>query len=173
MTDQNEELILEAVEPIIKSDHLSCGDEEDDEKLVGLPDSEITKKKKKKKKKQNAVTASISDAETLPNKLELIKIEESLDKTKINNPEEAYEDDDDDGETPVGTDSGMVAAKKKKKKKNKKKPESPGLALSGSVAKVRQMQTSPPTIPICELFPDSDYPLGEILEHPWPKDLDR
>ena len=33
-------------------------------------------------------------------------------------------------------------------------------------------QTSPPTIPICELYPDSNFPHGQILEHGLPKDLD-
>jgi hypothetical protein len=27
-------------------------------------------------------------------------------------------------------------------------------------------QTNPPSIPISELFPDGNYPEGEILEHP-------
>ena len=33
-------------------------------------------------------------------------------------------------------------------------------------------QTSPPTIPICELYPDSNFPVGQILDHGLPKDLD-
>ncbi len=27
-------------------------------------------------------------------------------------------------------------------------------------------QTDPPSIPIVDLFPDTNYPIGEILEHP-------
>ncbi len=30
-------------------------------------------------------------------------------------------------------------------------------------------QTNPPSIPICELYPDGNYPEGQILEHPTPK----
>ena len=30
-------------------------------------------------------------------------------------------------------------------------------------------QTNPPSIPICDLYPDGNYPEGQILEHPTPK----
>jgi len=30
-------------------------------------------------------------------------------------------------------------------------------------------QTNPPSIPISELYPDGNYPEGQILEHPTPK----
>jgi len=33
----------------------------------------------------------------------------------------------------------------------------------------RLQQTNPPSIPICELYPDGDFPEGQILEHPVPK----
>jgi predicted PurR-regulated permease PerM len=33
----------------------------------------------------------------------------------------------------------------------------------------RPQQTNPPSIPICELYPDGNYPEGQILEHPIPK----
>jgi len=32
-------------------------------------------------------------------------------------------------------------------------------------------QTDPPTIPIAKLYPDGNFPEGEIVEHPTPKDL--
>ncbi|XP_072941071.1 methionine aminopeptidase 2 [Epargyreus clarus] len=43
---------------------------------------------------------------------------------------------------------------KKKKKKNKNKSKSGG-----------KTQTNPPTIPISELFPDGNFPEGQIMEH--------
>jgi len=33
----------------------------------------------------------------------------------------------------------------------------------------RLQQTNPPSIPICELYPDGNFPEGQILEHPTPK----
>jgi len=32
-------------------------------------------------------------------------------------------------------------------------------------------QTDPPTIPIAKLYPDGNFPEGEIVEHPTPKDM--
>lgn len=34
-----------------------------------------------------------------------------------------------------------------------------------------KQQTDPPSIPISELFPDGNYPEGEIMKHPEVKDL--
>ncbi len=64
--------------------------------------------------------------------------------------QETVENDDEiinDGDADAG------AAEKKKKKKKKKK---------GGGKK----QTDPPTIPISEMFPSKNYPIGEVLEHP-------
>lgn len=66
---------------------------------------------------------------------------------------------DDDDETPAAGD-GTEAAKKKKKKKNKNKNK--GKAAD----KKTGGQTHPPSRPIVELFPDGNYPEGEILKHP-------
>lgn len=56
-----------------------------------------------------------------------------------------------DNENSTGDD----AEKKKKKKKNKNKNKTkPGV------------QTDPPSIPIVELYPEGNYPEGEILHHP-------
>lgn len=48
-----------------------------------------------------------------------------------------------------GEATGEAAKKKKKKKKGGGK-----------------QQTVPPSIPVCELFPDGNYPEGEIMKHP-------
>ncbi|MCJ1304161.1 Methionine aminopeptidase 2 [Hypocenomyce scalaris] len=67
-------------------------------------------------------------------------------------------EDEKDDEAGVG-DSGVpgaAAAKKKKKRKPKKKKG----AASGAKA-----QSSPPRVPVANLFPDSQYPEGEIVEY--------
>ncbi|CAK1604086.1 unnamed protein product [Parnassius mnemosyne] len=51
---------------------------------------------------------------------------------------------------------------KKKKKKNKNKM---GKAAGKS-------QTNPPTIPVAELFPDGNFPEGQIMEHGWAEGID-
>lgn len=55
-------------------------------------------------------------------------------------------------ETPVEENAGD---EKKKKKKNKNK----------SGKNINKVQTDPPTIPISELFPDGNFPEGQIMEH--------
>ena len=43
------------------------------------------------------------------------------------------------------------------------------LSNGNTSSKLSREQTNPPSIPICELYPDGNYPEGEILEHPTPK----
>ena len=100
----------------------------------------------------------------------------------LNDPEIQQSDDEDDDEK-LNTDMKGInlnddPAKKKKKKKKKKKTDS-AVTTSTSISnggqqqpKPSKAQTSPPTIPVCELFIDSNYPLGEILDYPIPKDVD-
>lgn len=67
-------------------------------------------------------------------------------------------DDDDDVAGATGD-----ADKKKKKKKNKNKSKAKtGAPVSESV----NGQTNPPSIAIAKLYPDGNYPEGEILMHP-------
>lgn len=75
-----------------------------------------------------------------------------------NNEDENNDEGSDDGNNKddvANGDSGVVngAAKKKKKKKSKKKPKATG-------------QTNPPSIPIGKLFPDENFPIGEIQDYP-------
>ncbi len=38
--------------------------------------------------------------------------------------------------------------------------------------KPAKKQTNPPSIPICELYPDGNFPQGQIVPHGVPKDQD-
>ncbi|KAL1968803.1 hypothetical protein VTN77DRAFT_1164 [Rasamsonia byssochlamydoides] len=62
-------------------------------------------------------------------------------------------DDDKEDENDVPEGGAAGAAKKKKKRKSKKKK-------TGA-----KKQTSPPRIPVSELFPNNQYPEGEIVEY--------
>lgn len=95
---------------------------------------------KKKKKKKKKPTGQTTEATNGVQKLDI-------------NAEEGEEADE---EVTIGDNA---EAKKKKKKKPKKKPTTDG-----------PKQTNPPSIPICELFADANYPVGEICEHPKPRD---
>ncbi|KAF2872390.1 methionine aminopeptidase 2-like protein [Massariosphaeria phaeospora] len=71
-----------------------------------------------------------------------------------------HEDSDDDNEADDGAPdaAGEGAAKKKKKRKPRKKKKA-------SAANGPKVQTSPPRVPVHELFPDDTYPEGEISEY--------
>lgn len=74
------------------------------------------------------------------------------------NGEQSGDDDDDAADTGAAGD----ADKKKKKKKNKNKSK----AKTGPAAVADGQQTNPPSIPIAKLYPDGNFPEGEIMMHP-------
>ena len=97
--------------------------------------------------------------EALQAKLEETKISEEKPVTA----EQDDQDDQDDDETPV---AGGDADKKKKKKKsgNKKK--------KSKTVKAAMQQTDPPTIGLTKMFPNGQFPVGEIQQYDESKFLD-
>lgn len=101
--------------------------------------------------------------------------------------------DEEEEEETLATETGEQGAKKKKKKKKKKKASSnatndvnqhgtndltqnetkensqpsstPATSSKKKGSKAKQ-QTDPPSIPIKQLFPNSNYPVGQIMDHP-------
>lgn len=118
------------------------------------------KKKKKNKKKTGAeVGTEVSDVEDVK------VLTENLEKAKI----EGGEDEEVEGE------DGADPAKKKKKRQKKKKTAEGAEESNVSQppkSKAAKQQTNPPTIPICELYPDGNFPVGQICDHPVPKNQD-
>jgi len=112
------------------------------EDINGINVSVSQKKKKKKKKKKTAH----GDGEEEAND-ESIANDESA-------PKSCGEVEDDNVEE---SEKSPEEATTKKKKKKKKKP---GNKEDTGSAKPLQ-QTDPPTIPILDLFPDTNYPVGE------------
>ncbi|KAJ5703745.1 hypothetical protein N7493_010883 [Penicillium malachiteum] len=78
---------------------------------------------------------------------------EQAETPAANQAGEADDSDEEDGEG--APDAGEAGAAKKKKKRKSKKKKKGG-------AKV---QTSPPTVPVANLFPNGQYPEGEIVEY--------
>ncbi|KAJ7410810.1 Methionine aminopeptidase 2 [Pitangus sulphuratus] len=101
------------------------------------------KKKRKKKKKGKAGPAGQETDKEVEGALD--DVAKQLDKQALEEKEK--DDDDEDGE---GEGDGATG-KKKKKKKKKKGPK---------------VQTDPPSIPICDLFPSNVFPKGEECEYP-------
>uniref|UniRef100_A0A8V0YJE7 Methionine aminopeptidase 2 n=1 Tax=Gallus gallus TaxID=9031 RepID=A0A8V0YJE7_CHICK len=108
------------------------------------PGAEDGAKKKRKKKKKGKVGPA---GQEMDKEMEgaLDDVAKQLDKQVLE--EKDKDDDDEDGE---GEGDG-AAGKKKKKKKKKKGPK---------------VQTDPPSIPICDLFPSNIYPKGEECQYP-------
>ncbi|KAJ6219859.1 hypothetical protein RDWZM_005671 [Blomia tropicalis] len=114
--------------------------------------SGVTKKKKKKKKKKaTSGTTTNGTVDELADKIDSkCKIDDSgHDPNGIN--------DDDDDEEKEQTTGGQGA----KKKRNRKKKSST-TAASTTVGKPL-VQTDPPTVAIKDLFPDGNFPIGELM----------
>ncbi|KAI5302018.1 Methionine aminopeptidase 2, partial [Ascosphaera atra] len=84
-----------------------------------------------------------------------LKPEEGKDNGKETAPNDAQHEDgsDDEGEEVNAAADGEGGAKKKKKKKNKKKK------------KTAKTQSDPPRVLLSSLFPNGQYPEGEICEY--------
>jgi len=139
-------------------------------------------KKKKKKKKPTNATNGTSNEVTDTNQVKVVENKlESLDLNNKQAPagEEQDEEDDDNEDDKAENPNGGTGAAKKKKKKKKKKAGEEGAAQTTSTTttttngpKPAKKQTNPPSIPICELYPDGNFPQGQIVPHGVPKDQD-
>nr|XP_002738650.1 PREDICTED: methionine aminopeptidase 2-like isoform X1 [Saccoglossus kowalevskii] len=105
------------------------------------PEGEKKKKRKRKKKKGAQGESEVGEQSNLEKDVD--EVTEKLEKQKVNG-----DDDGDEGE--------KVAAEPETGKKKKKKKKKGG----------QKQQTDPPTIPISEIFPNGNYPQGQILPHP-------
>ncbi|XP_015521706.2 methionine aminopeptidase 2 [Neodiprion pinetum] len=125
-----------------KSAEKPVDEEKDDivevEDETGASESSKKKKKKKKKKKAGAGEASADVPEG------------EEDKSKNNVPAAA------EGSAEITENGGESEETKKKKKKRKPRGKAGGI----------KQQTDPPTVPISDLFPDGNFPIGEIMVHP-------
>ncbi|KYQ57272.1 Methionine aminopeptidase 2 [Trachymyrmex zeteki] len=108
----------------------------DEEDKTGAAEASKKKKKKKKKKKAGAGEASADVPE---------------------GEEDKAKDDDAvaEGTTEVTENNGESEEVKKKKKKKRKPKDKGGV----------KQQTDPPSIPVSELFPDGNFPVGQIMVH--------
>uniref|UniRef100_W5NFH9 Methionine aminopeptidase 2 n=1 Tax=Lepisosteus oculatus TaxID=7918 RepID=W5NFH9_LEPOC len=128
--------------------HLN-GEVELEDKEEADASEETAKKKKKKKKKNKSPAAAANEPEADGNADGVDDMTKQLEKQAVED-----KDKDDDGEED-GEEGENSAGKKKKKKKKKKGPK---------------MQTDPPSIPICELYPSGVFPKGQECEYPTTQD---
>ncbi|XP_005099333.1 methionine aminopeptidase 2 [Aplysia californica] len=127
------------------------------------PEDQVKKKKKKrKKKKNNAETAE--DGSVMENgEGPGVSVDTQAAENGVAGI--TLDGDKDEAEGDAAEEAG--GENKKKKKRNRKKK---GAAGDGSAASGAKQQTVPPSIPIAELFPEGNYPEGEICEYPTDKD---
>ncbi len=136
-------------------------DEDDDnEDIDGVIESEEQldqKKKRKKKKKKKIIINTNEENLDLVKGLNDISVNDNSNNGLINDMsnEELVESKNESQECPKSDQN------KKKKKKNKSKS---GLSQSTNSSGLKQ--TNPPTIPISQLFPDSNFPVGQEMEYP-------
>jgi len=112
--------------------------------------SEETQAKKKKKNKKKKKGAGGENIENGGDEIAATNGEQNGEAAAVEN-----------GDKEPTVEGGEQTAAKKKK--NKKKKDGAG---GGGEVKVAKTQTEPPTVPISELFPNGDLPVGQIMEHP-------
>ena len=114
------------------------------------------KKKKNKKKKANNAEEN-GNPDNINEKVETEQSHAKSDEKKVV--------DGIENEEESGTSEEAKKKRKRNRNKNKKKAD-------GSEPKVSEAvkQTDPPTLPISQLFPDGNFPVGQIMDHHVAKD---
>ncbi|XP_031438520.1 methionine aminopeptidase 2 [Clupea harengus] len=107
--------------------------------------SEETAKKRRKKKKKSKSAAPAGHTEVDGDSV--CDVSKQLEQQTL----EEKEGDDDGGEEDGEEGENSAGKKKKKKKKKKAGPK---------------VQTAPPSVPICDLYPSGVFPLGQECEYP-------
>ncbi|KAM7104922.1 LOW QUALITY PROTEIN: methionine aminopeptidase 2-like [Molossus nigricans] len=138
---------MAAVEEAASSGSLLNGDLDPDDREEGAASTaEEAAKKKRRKKKKSKGGATAGQQE--PDKESGASVDEVARQLERQAMEEKERDDDDeDGDG----DGDGATGKKKKKKKKKRGPK---------------VQTDPPSVPICDLYPNGVFPKGQECEYP-------
>ncbi|XP_037016145.2 methionine aminopeptidase 2 isoform X1 [Artibeus jamaicensis] len=120
-------------------------DPDDREEGAASAAEEAAKKKRRKKKKaKGAATAGQQEPDKEPG-ASVDEVARQLERQALE--EKERDDDDEDGDG----DGDGAAEKKKKKKKKKRGPK---------------VQTDPPSVPVCDLYPNGVFPKGQECEYP-------
>ena len=109
-----------------------------------------------------APSAPVPDEELVKNKLD--ELTTAGGQKQQGNEDSDSEGEDGDGDQVNGASSASGAAAKKKKKKKSKKKKG-GAAGNGAVAGPAMQQTDPPSIGLTKLYPNGNFPVGEVSEY--------
>lgn len=116
-----------------------------------IDDANANKSNKKKNKKKKAKN---------PDEVCNTENEKQLETEQTNDKSDQKQEGENDDE--AGASEEAKKKRKRNRNKNKKKVEdSENKNSTGGAIK----QTDPPTLPVCELFPNGTFPIGQIMDH--------
>ena len=117
-------------------------------------------------------TGELDDIDALVNSIEGVSVE-SKSKKKKNKKKPVQESGEggsnvqetvNDDATP--TENSDQAKKSKKKKKKPNSNDTGSNETNPAAVERPKAQTSPPSVPVSHLFPDGQFPIGQIMDHP-------
>jgi len=118
-------------------------------------------------------TNELDDIDALVNSIEGVSVE-SKSKKKKNKKKPVQEsvegsstvEEAANGEALPSGDPDQTKKSKKKKKKANSNDTAPGGETNPAAVDIPTAQTNPPTVPVSHLFPDGQFPIGQIMDHP-------
>merc|ERR1719270_1038700 len=115
----------------------------------------------------------MDDIDALVNSIENASVSDNKSKKKKNKKKGGQESSDIKTEnsnlengTSVETVNGEGTQNKKKKNKKKSNNEEGSVGPSQPQKKKATVQSDPPTVPVSQLFPNGQFPIGQIMDHP-------
>ena len=118
-------------------------------------------------------TNELDDIDALVNSIEGVSVE-SKSKKKKNKKKPVPEsvegcstvEEAANGDTLPSGDPDQTKKSKKKKKKANSSDTAPNGETNPATLDLPKAQTNPPTVPVSHLFPDGQFPIGQIMDHP-------
>ncbi|KAJ7376676.1 Methionine aminopeptidase 2 [Desmophyllum pertusum] len=140
--------------------------EDGDDEVEDLQEASenVSSKKKKKKKKKKKAGSGEQTAEGMNGEVNGAEVKDNATVAAAGPENGAQQEVAEGEEAQDGENSGAASGKKKKKKKKKSAGAKSGDAQDSSSPPTKQ-QTDPPTVAISELFPNGDFPVGQILSY--------
>ncbi|KAL9960647.1 hypothetical protein ACROYT_G034131 [Oculina patagonica] len=152
-------------EPRLEKEKIDEMPEDGDDEVEDLQEaSESSSSKKKKKKKKKKKGGGEQTAEVMNGEVNGPEVKNGATDPAAEPENGVQQDEADCEEAQDGENS--VAAPSKKKKKKKKKPAG-AKSADGQLESPQPatQQTDPPTVAISELFPNGNFPVGQILSY--------
>ncbi|XP_054165058.1 methionine aminopeptidase 2-like [Oppia nitens] len=132
-------------------------------------DSQKKKNKKKKKKNKSQKTQEEEDGGEVGGEQLTINDDDNNNTNGGHNNGGPVDGGDDGDDNSQSATAGQQKKKNRKKNKPKSTTNTSTTASCGGGGQ-RKQQTTPPTVAIADLFPDTDFPIGQEMDYPVPRD---